>query len=68
MEQSVHGQSTEFARGDSTSDFFGPSPSIKSNMSTSASALEKLQSMLKQKDGELANIQVGLCVCVCVYL
>jgi len=41
---------------------------MKGGVSTSASALEQLQSMLKQKEGELANMQVCVCVRARVYL
>ena len=34
---------------------------------TSASAMEQLQSLLKQKEGELANVQVYIQVMLCLW-
>ena len=65
MEKTVQSHGSEYTRGDSTSsDLFGHTYSGKSAVSSSASVLEQLQSMLKQKEGELANMQVCTYVCV----
>lgn len=58
LEKSLVQQISEDARGGSVSDsgtsfYHGRTPP------TSASAIEQLQSLLKQKEGELANAQVS---------